>query len=297
MDMPLDDSTPRPVVITGASTGIGRACALRLDRRGYTIFAAVRRSEDADALRTAASSRLVPIFLDITDAGSIRSAADMVAAHAPRGLSGLVNNAGIAVGGPLEFVPIGELRRQIEVNVIGQVAVTQAFLPLLRGAGGRIINIGSVSGRLASPLAGPYAASKFALEAITDALRRELAPWDLHVVMIEAGNVATPIWAKSASRAEETAAALPPQARVLYGDAMAGMMRYAADPPGACSPDAVAQAVERALTARAPRARYLVGRDAQIVLRLVRVLPDRWLDRLFGHRRGSRLGDRPAAPG
>jgi len=296
MDMPLDASTPQAVVITGASTGIGRACALRLDRRGYAVFAAVRRPTDADALKAVASSRLMPIFLDVTDAASIRSAADEVGARAPRGLSGLVNNAGIAVGGPLEFIPLDELRRQVEVNVIGQVAVTQAFLPLLRRAGGRIVNIGSVSGRLASPLAGPYAASKFAMEAITDALRRELAPWDLKVVMIEAGNVSTPIWAKSASRAEEMLATLPPQARTLYGDDMAGMIRHAGNPPGAGPPDAVARAVERALTARRPHPRYLVGRDAKIVMRLVRFLPDRWLDRLFGHRHGSRVGDRPAAP-
>lgn len=293
--MPPDAPTPRAVVVTGASTGIGRACASRLDRRGYRVFAGVRRAVDADGLTAAASHRLVPILLDVTDAASIAAATDAVSrAVSPGGLAGLVNNAGIAVAAPLEFVPLDDLRRQFEVNVIGQVAVTQAFLPLLRRAHGRIVNIGSVSGRLASPLAGPYAASKFALEALTDALRRELAPWDIEVVIVEPGNVATPLWERSAAWAERMLPTLPREAHALYGELMTGAIRYARRPPGAGPPEAVARAVEHALEAPRPRTRYPVGRDAQIVVRLVRWLPDRWIDWLLWRRRRARERRRPA---
>src|SRR5258708_33287478 len=183
----------RSVVATGASTGIGEACALRLDRRGFHVFAGVRREVDGGALKQKASGRLTPILLDVTDASSIKSAAAAVAASLDEeGLSGLVNNAGIAIAGPLEFLPIDELRRQFEVNVIGQIAVTQAFLPLLRKGHGRIVNMGSISGRLAFPLLGPYAASKFALRALTTALRMELRPWGIPVSIIEPSGIATP---------------------------------------------------------------------------------------------------------
>jgi NAD(P)-dependent dehydrogenase (short-subunit alcohol dehydrogenase family) len=165
------------VVITGASTGIGEACAFHLDALGFRVFAGVRDPADGERLTRAASDRVVPVQLDVTDAGSVRSAAETVAhllADAP--LKGLVNNSGIAVASPLEFVPLDALRRQMEVNVIGQVAVTQAFLAPLRRARGRIVNMGSMAGRFASPFMGPYSASKFALEALTDSLRLEAAP-------------------------------------------------------------------------------------------------------------------------
>jgi NAD(P)-dependent dehydrogenase (short-subunit alcohol dehydrogenase family) len=173
------------VVVTGASTGIGAACALRLDHLGFQVFAGVRRKEDAQALQAKASPQLMPIFLDVTDLDSITAAMHKVAITVGNsGLIGLVNNAGIAVGAPLEFIPITEFRKQLEVNVTGQLAVTQAFLPLLRLAKGRIVNMGSITGRSATPFLGAYSASKFALEALTDALRLELRPWGIWVAIL-----------------------------------------------------------------------------------------------------------------
>ncbi len=179
----------KTVLITGASTGIGEACALWLQDRGYRVFAGVRKSTDAEALQQKSKGHLTPVLLDVADEASIREAVQFVLTQEPK-LEGLVNNAGIAVAGPLEFVPLQELRRVLEVNVVGQVAVTQAFLPLLREARGRVVLMSSISGRVAAPLMGPYAASKFALEAIGDALRRELAPWGIEVSIIEPGNLA-----------------------------------------------------------------------------------------------------------
>ena len=187
------------VVITGASTGIGEACALHLDQLGWRVFAGVRKDSDGEALQRKASPRLMPVRIDVTDAASIAGAREIVARElGDRGLDGLVNNAGVVVAGPLEFVPMDDLRRQLEINVIGQIAVTQAFLSFVRTARGRIVNIGSVSGKMATPFVGPYAASKFAMEALTDALRCELRPWGIQVSIVEPGSIATPIWEKDA---------------------------------------------------------------------------------------------------
>ena len=173
------------VVVTGASSGIGRACALHLAALGLQVFAGVRRAEDGAALQAASSARLTPMLLDVADETSIRAATDTItAAVGEAGLAGLVNNAGIGVAGPLEFLPLAEFRTQLEVNVTGQLAVTQALLPLLRQGRGRIVNMGSIGGRIAAPFVGPYSASKFALEALTDALRMELRPWGLHVAIV-----------------------------------------------------------------------------------------------------------------
>lgn len=273
------------VVITGASKGIGRACALRLDRAGFRVFAGVRRDADAEALRTAASERLTPLRIDVADAGSIAAAARSVAdAVGETGLAGLVNNAGVAIAGPLEFLPPAELRRQLEVNVVGQVAVTQALLPLLRRARGRIVNMGSISGLSALPFTGAYAASKHALEAITDALRVELLPWGIHVVVIEPGVIATPIWETSIHAAEQIMEGYPPEASEYYGAVLERVKETAMrGATHGLPPDAVARAVEHALTARRPKTRYLVGRDARLRARL-RWLPDRIRDRLIVHR-------------
>ena len=171
---------PRSVVITGASTGIGEACALELDRGGFRVFAGVRSEVAGEKLKAQASSRLTPVMIDVTDAASIAAAAEAVGRTlGDAGLAGLVNNAGIAVAGPLEAVPIEALRQQFEVNVIGQVAVTQVFLPLLRKARGRVVNISSINGGLSLPYMGAYSASKFAMEAVTDALRVELRTWGI----------------------------------------------------------------------------------------------------------------------
>jgi NAD(P)-dependent dehydrogenase (short-subunit alcohol dehydrogenase family) len=279
-------STAGSVIITGASTGIGEACALRLDSRGFRVFAGVRREVDGGALKQKASDRLTPILLDVTDASSIKSAAATVAASiGEAGLSGLVNNAGIAVAGPLEFLPIDELRRQFEVNVIGQIAVTQAFLPLLREGHGRIINMGSIAGKSALPFTGPYCASKFALEALTDSLRMELLPWNIPVSIIEPAYVTTPIWQKSLREGERTTAMLPPSAHELYGHAIASMSNIVFNIRKTAlnndvSADVVARAVEHALTAKKPRTRYLVG-SAALLRVVLGILPDRTRDRLI----------------
>jgi len=275
-------STPRSVVITGASTGIGAACALHLDKLGLKVFAGVRKQADAEALRAKASSRLTPIALDVADTLSISTAASAVAgAVGDAGLDGLVNNAGIVVPGPVEFLPLADLRRQLEVNVVGQVAVTQAFLPLIRAARGRIVNMGSIAGRLATPFSGAYGASKFALEALTDALRLELAPWAISVSIIEPGPVATPIWEKGAKTAEAMLASAPPEALALYAEAIDAVRKTSEHSArDAADPLDVARAVEHALTAAKPKTRYVVGRRAKIGAAVALLVPDRVRDSL-----------------
>ncbi len=271
------------VVITGASTGIGAACAWHLDSLGFTVFAGVRRIEDGEALKAKASVRLLPMLLDVTDAGSIERARQQVAALVgSAGLAGLVNNAGIAVVGPLEAVPIADLRRQFEVNVIGQIAVTQAFLPLLRQGRGRIVNMGSIAGRAAMPVMGPYSASKFALEALTDALRLEVQQWGIQVSIVEPGAIATPIWTKSGAKAEALETVTSEELKALYAGVIAGVRARVAEAAArAISPDAVSNAVVHALTASSPKTRYLVGRDAKVRALMIKLLPDRWSDRLM----------------
>jgi NAD(P)-dependent dehydrogenase (short-subunit alcohol dehydrogenase family) len=270
------------VVITGASTGIGMACAFHLDRLGFRVFAGIRKN-DGNALIQGSEGRITPLHIEVTDSTTVAAAADHVAkAVGKAGLSGLVNNAGIAVGGPLEFLPLPEIRKQLEVNVLGQIMVTQAFLPLLRLARGRIVNMGSIAGRVASPFIGPYSASKYALEAITDALRVELLPWGLSVSIIEPGDVATPIWKKSLAAAQKTLQGFPPQVVDLYGPALAAVTRAAEKAAAAgIDPDSVARAVEHALTAEKPKTRYLVGRGVRLRAFLKKVLPDRLFDRLI----------------
>src|SRR5229473_2438069 len=201
------------VLITGASSGIGEGCALRLDALGYRVFAGVRKPADSDALRGKSSGWLTPVSLDVTSAESIAGA---VAALGGVTLAGLVNNAGVAIAGPLELVPMDLWRRQMEVNVMGPVAVTQAFLPQLRAGRGRIVNIGSIAGRSALPLAGPYCASKHALEGLTDSLRMEVRRWGISVSIVEPGAVKTPIWDKSLGDADELRRQAKPELFELY---------------------------------------------------------------------------------
>lgn len=268
------------MIVTGASTGIGKACALYLDNLGYTVFAGVRKQADADMLRRQASDRLTPITIDVTDTGTIAAGMQIVTeATNGNGLAGLINNAGIAVAGPLEFLPIADLRYQFEVNVIGQVAVTQASLPLLRQGRGRVINMSSISGRVAAPFVGPYAASKFSLEAITDSLRVELQPWGIEVISIQPGAIATPIWNKTVARGEKLLNELSDEANRLYGARLrvAGEGAIKTGQQG-ISAEAVAKVAARALTARRPKTRYLVGRDAKTAAILLKFLPDRVRD-------------------
>ena len=208
------------IVITGASTGIGRACALDLDRRGYRVFAGVRRQQDGDDLRAEASSRLTPIMLDVTDRAQIAQAADQVREQAAgRGIHGLINNAGIVVPGPLEIMPLDLFEQQLQVNVVGLVAVSQAFLPALRTARGRIVNISSDNGRTTWPYLGAYCASKHAIEALSDSLRMELLPWRIPVIVVEPGSIVTPIWEKSTALGQKLRENLTARGQELYGEA------------------------------------------------------------------------------
>ena len=281
----MAQAATRAVMITGAGTGIGEATALQLDRLGFRVFAGVHREDEGDALKRQASDRLTPLALDVVDAASIAAAAGSVSsALGGARLVGLVNNAGIAVGGPLEFLPIGDLRKQLEVNVIGNVAVTQEFLSMLRDGRGRIVNVGSVSGRLAAPFVAPYAASKHALEAISDSLRVELRPWNIEVCLIEPGPVATPIWKKSIAEVDERMKNMSARAHELYDPSFAGLRRgVEARASRAIPVEHVVDAIVHALTAKRPKTRYLVGREAR-VMALVRLIPDRLRDRIVVRR-------------
>jgi NAD(P)-dependent dehydrogenase (short-subunit alcohol dehydrogenase family) len=264
------------VLVTGASSGIGEAAALHLRELGFDAVAAVRKDEDAERI---AGRGLRTVKLDVTDVDSIAAARDQLG-DGP--LAGLVNNAGIAVAAPLEFLPLDQLRHQLEVNLIGQLAVTQRFLPALRAARGRIVNVSSIGGRFALPLVGAYHASKFALEAISDTLRRELLSQGVDVIVIEPGGVKTPIWRKGGELATELTADLPPEGRRLYGNLIAAIRKQTtkiATETGV-EPRVVAEAIGHALTARRPRARYLVGRDAKVRAPVAAVLPDRLMDRI-----------------
>ncbi|MCC6695508.1 MAG: SDR family oxidoreductase [Candidatus Hydrogenedentes bacterium] len=272
----------RAVLITGAASGIGEACAVRLAAMGYTVFGTYLTPEEGEAMRAAARQNVVPLPLDITDPRAISEAARVISeATGEAGLSGLINNAGIDMPGPLEFLPIDSLRYQLNVNVIGQVAITQVLLPLIRKGRGRIVMIGSIDGRAVTPFQGAYGASKHALEAISDALRMEVRPWGIDVSVVEPGDIATPIWEKSLARADELLARLPRAAHDLYGPMMKAARATAVKMSTKASPpEIVVKAVVHALTARRPRVRYLVGTDARIRLAL-ELLPTRWVDRLI----------------
>ena len=269
----------KSVLITGASTGIGRASALRLDGAGWRVFAGVRREEDAESLRADASPRLVPLMLDVTDGAQIAAAAERVATEVGgAGLDGLVNNAGIAVPSPLETIPIDDFRHQVEVNLTGQVAVTQAMLPALRRAGGRIVFISSIGGLIAFPLTGAYHAAKFGIEAVGDIFRRELQSSGISVSIVEPGSIATPIWDRGEQRADEIGARSP-EREALYGKAIARYRKVVKDTAErGIPPEKVAEGIEHALCARRPRARYLVGRDAKVQARLRYLIPTRLFD-------------------
>ena len=244
-------------MVTGASSGIGQATAARLARSGWRVLAGVRRAGEAPG-------GTEEVLLDVTDPPMLELDR----------LDGLVNNAGIAVAGPLEFLSPDELRRQLEVNVVAQLQMTQLLLPALREARGRIVNVGSISGRSSLPFLGAYAMSKFALEAMSDALRVELRPWGIHVAIVEPGTIKTPMWTRD--RPDPPAEALK-----LYGDRLAAFRAFALKRSASGAPaEAVAKVVEAALTAGRPKARYLVGRDARIRSGVER-LPDRLRDRVY----------------
>ncbi len=278
----------KSVLITGASTGIGRATALHLDAAGWRVFAGVRKEVDAESLREAGSERLVPLMLDVTDAGQIAAAAERIGAEVGKaGLDGLVNNAGIAVPGPLETLPVDDFRRQIEVNLTAHVAVTQAMLPAIRTARGRIVFITSIGGLMAFPMFGAYHAAKFGLEAVGDVFRRELRPWGIKVAVIEPGSIATPIWERGDAEVDALAERVGDGHAELYGKA-ADAFREVARKTGerGIPPERVAVKIEHALSAQRPRARYLVGVDARGQAFAARVLPDRLIDWLVARATG-----------
>jgi NAD(P)-dependent dehydrogenase (short-subunit alcohol dehydrogenase family) len=270
------------VVITGASSGIGRATALLLAARGFRVFAGVRRASDGSSLEAESGGAVVPIQLDVTDRGMIALAAGVVREQlGGAGLDALVNNAGIAQPSPVEYVSDEALRHQFEVNVFGQIAVTQAFLPLIRGAQGRIVNIGSVGSHIALPFGGALCASKAAFSSLSDSLRLELRSSGIHVCLIEPGAIHTPAVDKTLGDPEGLIRSLPAEGIARYGDALREFMRrgYARESKGS-PPRVVAEAVHHAITARRPRLRYVVGADARRIVALPRLLPERLLDRV-----------------
>jgi NAD(P)-dependent dehydrogenase (short-subunit alcohol dehydrogenase family) len=270
----------KAVLITGASTGIGAASAWELDRRGFRVFAGVRNEEAAGRLREKASPNLTPLMLDVTDAAQIAAAVETVEqAAGSRGLSGLVNNAGIAVGGPLEILPLEAFRRQIEVNVIGLLAVTQAFLPLLRKGRGRIVNVSSISGAMSSPFMGPYAASKHAVEALSDSLRLELRHSGVAVSVVAPGPIDTPIWEKSSQEAEFMEETIPPESIAPYKDDLSALRAMIRETARSADPvETVVRAVVHALTAKKPKIRYYIRFRNRLISRGFKVLPDKLRD-------------------
>jgi NAD(P)-dependent dehydrogenase (short-subunit alcohol dehydrogenase family) len=275
----------RSVLVTGAARGIGLACARELDARGFRVFAGIRRAADGPALQAASDGRIVPVVCDVTDAAATASTArDIADAVGPAGLWGLVNNAGTVCAGPLEFLPVDAIREQFEVNVFGLMALTQACLPLLRTARGRVVNVSSVSGRLVSPFSGAYAASKFALEALSDGLRMELSRSGVRVVVVQPGAVQTSIWRTSRDQGVALAARYPTDARRHYGRVLDRLADVRV-PARAIPAERVAVVVARALTRRWPRTRYRVGWDARVGTLLARLLPGRLLDTLLLARR------------
>jgi NAD(P)-dependent dehydrogenase (short-subunit alcohol dehydrogenase family) len=277
-------------LITGASTGIGRATALRLAASGWTVLAGVRDPAAGESLAAEVESgRVLSLTLDVTDDEQIAAAVERVAgqtgASVSGGLDALINNAGIGIGGPLEVLAEEDWRRQFDVNVFAQIAVTRAMLPSLRRARGRIVFLSSIGGRVAMAFNGPYAASKHAIEAVGDALRVELHSSGVQVALIEPGSVATPIWDKSRGEADKLS--IPPELSAQYGKVPAALDKVLADTGGrGISPDAVAEAIEKALTASRMPSRVLVGRDAKLMLAAKRVLPDHVFDRIVRRRIG-----------
>lgn len=270
----------RSVLVTGGSSGIGRATVLRLDAAGWRVFAGVRRDEDAEALLGPGSSRLTPLLLDITRPEQIAAAEEQIVdAVGAAGLDGLVNNAGMTIPCPLEVLPLDDFRRLITVNLTGQLAVTQALLPRLRTAKGRIVFVSSISGRRGMPMLAAYSASKAGLNALADGFRQELRRWEMGVSIVEPGAVETPIWDRGEKELEDAMDRSEAGVNDLYGRLIASFYELAERVRGQrISPEKVVAAIEHALTASRPQVRYLVGCDAKSQAFAMRLLPDRLLD-------------------
>ncbi|MDP9189622.1 MAG: SDR family oxidoreductase [Actinomycetota bacterium] len=278
------------VMVTGASTGIGRAIVLHLDRQGHTVFAGVRKQKDADNLvKAATTGNLTPVTIDVTEPATISSAREQIEGLVGRkGLAGLVNNAGVAHAGPVEHLPVKDFQRVIDINLTGQYAVTQEFLPLIRRATGTVVFITSIGGRVAAPFMSPYHASKFGVEGLADSLRREVKPWGINVVVVEPGSIATPIWEKGTAASEGTE--FGAEGRRLYGKQLEAMKRALLDTADrGIEPEKVAEVVETALRKRRPKTRYIVGTDAKMMKRVSGLVGDRNFDTLM--RRSMKLPD------
>ncbi|MFX3650108.1 MAG: SDR family oxidoreductase [Paenibacillus sp.] len=272
--------TQEMVVVTGTSSGIGRATAEQLAAEGFHVLAGVRRQEDADKIK---QKNIEPVILDITAIDTLRALAERVEQDPlGRPLRAVVNNAGIAVNAPLEMVPLDELRRQIEVSVIGQVAVIQALTPALLKSGGRVVNIGSVGGKISMPGFGIYSAAKYAMEAINDSLRREMSSFGLKVIMITPGGVSTSLSEKGVMTADRLSKLMTPDQHRRH-DRLFDAVKEQAESwaTSGISPKKVAEVVSRAIHASNPRTRYTAGRDSAMLTRLVRILPDKLLDRML----------------
>lgn len=274
-------TAPGGIVVTGASTGIGQASALALAERGFRVFAGVRDEAAAERLRSLHAG-VTPVKLDVTSAEQLEEAVRFVA-HELGGapLAGLMNNAGIFSPAPLEFLPVDDLRRQLEVNVVGAVAVTQAFLPQLRRSHGRIVITGSISGILTTPLVGGYCLTKAAIESIADSFRQELAPMGVQVSLLQLGAVETPLWEKSEAAAERFLESASDEVRQLYGGLIDQILAMSIDHRNrAVKPEKIAITVVRAFTCARPRPRYVLGGNVwpQFVISL---LPSRWRDRIL----------------
>jgi NAD(P)-dependent dehydrogenase (short-subunit alcohol dehydrogenase family) len=268
------------VIITGASSGIGEATARELARRGFHVLAGVRRDQDADAIR---GPGIEPLIIDITSPDHIRALADRVHGD-PQGrvIRALVNNAGMGCNAPFEVFSIDEWRALFEVNFFGHIAITQTLLPALIRSKGRVINISSVGGKVAMATYGPYAGTKFALEAVSDSLRREIAPFGVQVVVIEPGAVKTKIAGRAITKAHEVASNMTPEQSQRYGGLVQAVTAQAAsETDRGMSADGAAKVIANAVTARKPRTRYTVGRGAAMGALMARILPDRILDRML----------------
>ena len=276
------------VVVTGASSGIGAATVSRLATMGFHVFAGVRRQEDSDRVRESANGTVTPVMIDVTDSALIAAAAQTVEqAVGEHGLAGLVNNAGIVTTGPLEFQPLDDFRRQLEVNLIGPLAVTQAFLPLIRRGRGRIVNVGSIGGLLVVPIEGAYSASKFGLEAVSDALRLELREWKIPVSHVDPGVTDTPIFGKTLLELDRALEALHERDHHEYDAQFAAVRKVVEKSPASAAPaDDLAKAIAQALTADKPKTRYHAGHGSKEAFVASRTLSDHAKDRIVAREVG-----------
>jgi NAD(P)-dependent dehydrogenase (short-subunit alcohol dehydrogenase family) len=277
----------RTVLVTGASTGIGRATVAHLVRAGFRVWATVRQDADAEQLRAEHPGKVRTVHLDLLDDASVRAMGEEVCAAGP--LHAVVNNAGAALPGPLELLPVEVLRRQLDINLVGQLAVTQAVMPALwrardDGDAPRIVMVGSIGGRIAGPVLGPYHAAKFGLVGMTDSLRAELAPFRLHVVLVEPGVIATPIWRRGLGTSDQLTADRPDGVGRYARQVDRARRNAARNATHGADPELVARAITAAVSARRPRPRVLVGRDAKVAAALARLLPDRLLYRVTAAR-------------